>query len=68
MYEIQFFKKMGGTGRIYVWGADLEMARIYIEEHEHNIFRINECSAFEWLFWAYIREPEKRFKKWWTKG
>lgn len=65
MYEIQFFKKMGGTDRIYVWGADLEKARIHIEEHGHNIFRINECSAFEWLFRAYINEPHKRFKKWW---
>ena len=65
MYEINFFKKTGGTGRIYAWAADLEKARLHIEEHGHNITKICECSAFKWLYRAYIKEPYKRYKKWW---
>ena len=65
MYEIQFFKKTGGTGRIYAWACDLEHARLHIEECGHSIVKIDEKTLFEWLYYAYIKEPHKRFKKWW---
>ena len=65
MYEIRFFKRTGGTGRIYVWGADLEQARLYLDNRGASIVGIEEMQFFEWLFYAYIREPYKRFKKWW---
>lgn len=66
MKEIQFFKANGGTDRIYVWEADLENARLYIEDHGHTITRIDNLQTLEWLFYAYIREPRKRFKRWWA--
>ena len=66
MYEIQFFKVNGGTGRIYVWGIDLDRAKLYIEDHGHTIIRIDNMQMLEWLFYAYIREPHKRFKRWWA--
>ena len=65
MYQIHFFKCNGGTDRIYVWGSDLDKARFHIENHQHTIVRIDECPALEWLYYAYIKEPHKRFKKWW---
>lgn len=65
MYEIQFFKKTGGTDRIYVWGRDLEKAKFHIEDYGHSITRINKYNFFEWFYYAYIKEPHKRYKLWW---
>lgn len=65
MYEIQFFKKTGGTGRIYAWGCDLEKAKFHIEDYGHSITRINKLKFFKWLYYAYIKEPHKRYKLWW---
>ena len=63
MYEIRFFKKEGGTGRIYVWGADLEKARLYLDDCDISVVGISEMDFFEWIFRAYFKEPEKRFRK-----
>lgn len=68
MHEIQFLGKKEEVGKIYVWGEDLEKARLYIEEQGYHILKINECPILDWFFKAYIKEPEKRFKKCWIKG
>ena len=65
MYTIHFFKLNGGVGRIYAWTSDLDKARVHLEECGHTITGIYEEKGFEWLFYAYIREPHKRYKKWW---
>ena len=65
MYEIQFLKKTGGTSRIYVWGCDLEKAKSFIEDFGYNITEINKHNFFKWFFYAYIRDPHKRYKLWW---
>lgn len=66
MYEIQFFKANDGIGRIYVRNTDLDCAKLCIENHGHTIIRIDNLQTLEWLFYAYIREPRKRFKRWWA--
>lgn len=69
MYQILFFNKNKGTGdKIYVWGSDLECARLYLEDHGHIVSLIIEDTVIEWLYYAYIKESNKRFKKWWAKG
>lgn len=68
MYELLFFKKFGGLNRIYAWAADVEKARLYLEERGNDVVRIDECDPIEWLYHAYIKEPNKRFKKWWYRG
>lgn len=67
MHEIQFLGKKEEIGKIYVWGEDLEKARLCLEKHECHILKINECSILNWLLKAYIKEPEKRFRKCWIK-
>ena len=66
MYEIQFLKENGGTGRVYVWGCNLGKAKLHLQECGHNITKINQCKIFEWLYYAYIKEPYRRYKKWWN--
>lgn len=63
MYEIQFFKKIGGTGRIYVWAVDFEKARLYLEEQGNDITRTERMGIIEGIFRAYFHEPQNRFKK-----
>ena len=65
MYEIQFLKENGGTGRVYVWGCNLGKAKLHLQECGHNITKINQCKIFEWLYYAYIKEPHRRYKKRW---
>ena len=32
-----------------------------------DVVRIDKCDPIEWLYHAYIKDPNKRFKKWWYK-
>ena len=41
--------------------------KAYLEEKGHDVVRIDKCDPIEWLYHAYIKDPNKRFKKWWYK-
>ena len=62
MYEINFFKKTGGTGRIYVWAADLEKARLHIEEHGHDITKM-PCHKIVHLGMSQVPEGRRIFQE-----
>lgn len=67
MYKLLFSKIFCGFDRIYAWAADVEKARRYLEERGLDVVRIDKCNPIEWLYHAYIKNPNKRFKKRWYK-
>ena len=66
MYEIQFSKKNSEIGRFYVWNCDLEKTKKHLQEYGHEIIRTNKYNFFKWFYYAYIKEPYRRYKKWWN--
>ena len=67
MYKLLFSKIFSGFDRIYARKADVEKARLYLEEKGYDVVRIDKCKPIEWFYYAYIKESNKRFKKWWYK-
>lgn len=68
MKVVNFEKKTGGIAQIYVWEADLEKVKIFLEERGYNNIKITEWKIFKWLFYAYIKDSHRRYKKWWNWG